>query len=191
MIISEMKDQDKNMIDGIQKAVNKHNYAKIHAKIDEIKSTGKPAILPYLLDLLNSDCPETIKQDVLLLTGDLKNQSCVQILVDYITNRKVGDHLNQLIAACWQSSLDFSNYLEAFAECFVREDYQTALEAFTVIEEMLWRTKASLLLSCREYLLGKSSEIAGEKEALFKELLKILDEGRTASSEEFPDLYAN
>jgi len=189
--MNDKKDQEKKVIVGIQHALNAHDYKSIHTKIEELKTTGKPGILPYLLDLLNTDCPETIKQDVLLLTGDLKDQGCVQILVDYIRNRKVGGHISQLIAACWQSSLDFSDELETFAESFVAGNYQTALESFTVIEEMLWRAKLETISSNRLFLAGRVSEIDPEKMALFNELLKILGEGKTANSEDYPDLYLN
>jgi hypothetical protein len=186
--MSENKEQEKKIIAEIQHVLQSHNYKRVHAKIEEIKTTGRPGIMPYLLDLLNTGCPEEIKQEVLLLISDLKDQGCVQILVDYIRNKKVGEYLSQLIASCWQSSLDFSNDIETFADCFITGNYQTALESFTVIEEMIWRLKAETILSCRLYLVNRTSEVGQEKMALFNELLKLLDEGRTANSEDYPEI---
>jgi hypothetical protein len=189
--MDDKKDKEKKFIDETKQALQSHNYRNVHMKIEELKATGKVSILPYLLDLLNTDYPESIKQEVLLLAGDLKYQGCVQVLIDYIRNRKVGKYLTQLIASCWQSSLDFSDYLEVFAECFIAGDYQTALESFTVIEEMLWRSKVDTITACRTYLESRSLEVEREKQPLFDELLKLLDDGRTANSDDYPDLYMN
>jgi hypothetical protein len=189
--MSKQKDTDKNFILETRQALQSNDYHTINIKIQELKTTGKPSILPYLLDLLNSPCPDTIKQEVLLLVGDLKDQGCVEVLVGYIKMKKAGVYLSQLIASCWQSSLDFSAHLNIFAECFITGDYQTSLESFTVIEEMLWRCKAETIMSCLQILENRASEIKNEKKALFEELLKILEEGRTANSDEYPDLYLN
>ncbi len=189
--MSENTNKEKKVIDEIRHALEMRNYKAVHHKIEELKTSGKESILPGLLDLLVTDCPESIKQDILTLTNELKHQGCVPIIIDYISNRKVGEYLSKLIESCWQSSLDFSNYLEVFADCFVTGNYQTALESFTVIEEMLWRSNAETIESCRHFLMNKLSEVATDKKTLFNELIKLLDEGRTANTEDFPDLYLN
>jgi hypothetical protein len=189
--MTKQKDGDKNFIMETRQVLQSNDYNTINLKIQELKRTGRPSILHYLLDLINSDCPDTIKQEVLVLVGDLKDQGCADILVGYIQMKKAGTYLSQLIASCWQSSLDFSAYLNVFAECFITGDYQTSLESFTVIEEMLWRSKPESITSCIQILESRESEIKKEKKPLYDELLKILEEGRTANSEEYPDLYLN
>jgi hypothetical protein len=189
--MSENKNQEKKIIDELRHAIHTNNYRVVHSMIEEIRTTGKVSYLPYLLDLLTTGCPESIKQDVLLLVGDLKLQECADTITGYIKNNKAGTHLAQLIASCWQSSLDFSNFLEIFTDCFITENYQTALESFTVIEEMLWRTKPELIASCRHILIDRVSEISAEKLPLYNELVKLLDTGRTAVQEDYPDLYLN
>jgi hypothetical protein len=189
--MSEQKDREKRFVEELQHLLQSHNYKSIHSKIEDLKFSGKAGILPYLLDLLCGDCPESIKQDVLTLVGDLKLQACSEIIAEYIKKRKAGAYLSQLIASCWQSSLDFSGNLAIFTDCFVTENYQTALESFTLIEEMLWRTKADLILSCKQMLIERISEISTEKLTLYHELIKLLDEQKTASQEDFPDLYLN
>jgi hypothetical protein len=189
--MSGEKNQEKKFVGETRQALQSHDYKKVHLKIEELKSTGKVSILPFLLDLLDSDCPELIKNDVIVLAGDLKYQGGVPVIVEYIRNRKAGIYLSQLIASCWQSSLDFSHDLEVFTDCFIVEDYQTALESFTVIEEMLWRAESQLVDSCKQMLMERINEVAPDKMTLYNELIKILEKSRTASAEDYPDLYPN
>jgi hypothetical protein len=189
--MSENKHIDKRVSEEAQQILRSHNYKNVPLKIEEIKSKGKVSILPLLLDLLSGDAPDNIKQDVIMLIADLKKQECSSIVAEYIEKRSVGNYLSSLIASCWQSSLDYSNYLKIFTDCFITENYQTALESFTVIEEMLWRTNPDMIDSCRQMLINRSKEIASQKLLLYNELVKLLKLKRTASKEDFPDLFTN
>ncbi len=144
------------------------------AKIRELKTSGKTSILSCVLDLLKSEQIEEIKIEIFDLISNLRNKDSVPIIVDYIKQLKGSDNLSQLIAACWQSQLDYSNYLETFADCFISGTYQDAIESFTVIEEMIMFSDGTKIEGCRLYLLNRQSEVNKEKQPLFIELIKIL-----------------
>lgn len=146
----------------------------ILAKIKELKTTGQVNILSFILELLKSNYPVEIHNEVYSLVSDLKYQEGVPIVMEYIGQLKGSDSLAQLISACWQSQLDYSNYLEIFADCFISGSYQDAIESFTVIEEMLMRSNDTKIKNCRTYLLSRKSEVNNEKIPLFRELIKIL-----------------
>lgn len=165
------------------------NNQIILKKLSELKSTGNAAILPFILDLLLNNDSDLITREVLTFIGQLKDPKCVPIIVQYITFKKTGKYLAGLISECWQSGLDFSQYLAVFAESFIEEDYQVALESFTVIEEMLWKTAPESIDVCRNYLLDRQDKITGDKELLFKELMKVIDGGRTKNAEDYPDFF--
>jgi hypothetical protein len=39
-----------------------------------------------------------------------------------------------ILTACWQNGLDFSTFLPVFIDLVIHEDWETAFEAFTVID---------------------------------------------------------
>jgi hypothetical protein len=167
-------ESDKRYMAETKAALESTDSRKVLAKIAELRLTGNVNILPYLLELLRPNQKQVILTEVLNFIGELRSQNCVPIVVEYIKRLKGSEVLSGLISACWQSQLDYSEYLETFADCFVSGTYQDSIESFTVIEEMIMRSYNSAIESCRLYLLSRQSEINDEKKPLFKELIKLL-----------------
>ncbi len=162
----------------------------ILGKLKELKSTGHAIILPYILDLLlPSAAEEDIAKEVLQLLCDLKEQDCAPVIAGYIREKDFGENLAGVLSSCWQSRLNFAEHLPVFVECFIKGDYQESLEAFTVVEEMLWQTKAETVEICRKMLVEAENTITKEKHPLFLELIKVLDSGESANREDYPDVY--
>jgi hypothetical protein len=157
--------------------------------IRELHKTGNPSVMPLILDLLESTQDENVVKEILMLLGELKDNKTVVPISAYISKRPSGKHLAKVIATCWQSGLDFSSEVFVFAECFIEGSYEVALESFTVIEEMLWRTPIDKIIICRETLNARIKDISDDKKPLYKELVKILDNGVSINHDEFPDLY--
>ncbi|MBN1597763.1 MAG: hypothetical protein JW894_05675 [Bacteroidales bacterium] len=149
------------------------------AKLRELKSSGNVSILPLILDLIADSKSEIVRSEVLSFISDLKDEKSVPVIINYIDNNKCGEHLSELIASCWQSRLNYSKYLISFARCFVNGEYQTALESFTVIEETLWQSSVKAIEDCKKYLMDRIDEIGQIKKPLYKELIKILEEGKS------------
>lgn len=97
----------------------------------------------------------------------------VPMLVEAI-DKADKDRLPLLIAACWEAELNFSSYLTFFTDLALTEDYMTALEAITVIENMIGPFKpeeVSDLIKRSEAFLKND---ASEKSSLVSELLITL-----------------
>jgi hypothetical protein len=181
--------QEKKFVEETKTTLNSKDEKSVLTKLRELKESGNVYILPYILDLLVTSNSQVVVQEVLNIIRDLRDQKCVPVIVDYIEKNKVGNHIGDIISSCWQSRLDFHSYLNTFATCFLHGDYQTSLEAFTVIEEMLWKSTGEQIQSCREILVKYVGEINKEKQPLYRELIKVLDEGKPENSEMYPDLY--
>jgi hypothetical protein len=162
---------------------------RVLLQLRDLKVSGNVSIMPFVLDLLVSSNSEDIIQEVLQFVRDLKDQKCVPVIVEYIDGDKVAGHIGGLVSSCWQSRLDFSGHLKSFARCFLKGNYQTALEAFTVIEEMLWKSTDKNIQMCRKILVDNADMISEEKKPLYLELIKVLEEGKSENSELYPDLY--
>ncbi len=180
--------EDKRFITETKASLNSKNDDLILAKIHELKSSGRVSILPLILDLLNQNNSERVKQEVILFISNLKDQKCVPFIVDYIQTHSNVVWISQVISACWQSRLDYSDNLNTFMDCFLSGNYQVALESFTVIEGMVWRTSNNALASCKRILLEGVSDISDDKKPLYCELLKVLDSGKSGLHDNYPEI---
>lgn len=166
------------------------NTKNVLAKLNELKSTGNTLVFPFILDLLSNDDEDIlIVSEVLRMISDLKDQNCAPILVGYIANTKFGSYLAEILAACWQSQLDYSPYLDIFINCFISGNYEEAIESFTVIEEMLWKSSEQEIDSFKSILIEQKAEVSADKEPLYCELLEVLENGESSNRDDYPDIY--
>jgi hypothetical protein len=68
--------------------------------------------------------------------AELKKLNAGRMLIDAISSAKNSAQRKILISACWESGIDFSDHFMYFAELVLNGDFETSLEALTVIEEM-------------------------------------------------------
>lgn len=167
-------EEEKQYIAATKAALVNKDSKSVLAKIRELKKTGKASILSHILDLLKPDQKPEIKAEIFDLISNLRHQQSVPVVVKYIKQLKGTGDLSPLIASCWQSQLDYSDYLETFADCFITGTYQDAIESFTVIEEMVVFSNNIKIDKCRTHLLKRQPEVEKEKQPLFSELIKIL-----------------
>ncbi len=67
--------------------------------------------------------------------NDLKDQSVRTEVIAEIRKPWKANTISMLVSSCWQSGLDYSDYLADMAKVFLEGDYATAIECMTVIEE--------------------------------------------------------
>jgi hypothetical protein len=79
---------------------------------------------------------------------------------------KFEKHQKELVMSCWESGLDFSAHLIFFANLVVNCEYPVALEAITVIDEMLILSDELLRKKAIEILSSPTLSI--DKQALIK-----------------------
>lgn len=145
--------------------------------IREIRSNGNPGLIPALIKLYDTTGSRAVSTAVVSLIRDLKSQPAVSQLFPAIHEIKDPEKRRELVAACWQSGLDFSEHLDTFLDIFSRGDYMTALEAFTVIENSLpYLHDASSLQEHISRLKDNLPENNDEKKALSRALLSLMEE---------------
>lgn len=67
--------------------------------------------------------------------NDLKDKSVRAEVIAEIRKPWNSNTINMLVSSCWQSGLDYSDYMADMAKIFLEGDYATAIECMTVIEE--------------------------------------------------------
>ena len=68
--------------------------------------------------------------------NDLKNNRLKAEVIETCRLPLKQSTIKMVVSSCWQSGLDYSDFLEDFAFLFVQTDFETAMECLTVIEEM-------------------------------------------------------
>jgi predicted DNA-binding protein len=105
--------------------------------------------------------------------NDLKDKELRPEIVTEIKRDRSSETISMLVSSCWQSGMDYTDFAGDFAEIFLKGDYGTAIECFTVIEGVipeLDRMKRKEITT----LIRGNMESAGAKKALCLELISLL-----------------
>jgi len=151
------------------------NAEDILLAIYEIRNSGSVTVLPVMFGLLNNKSSVAVRSEILQLLGDLKTQEAIPMIVETIEKNDLDEFLPAFVASCWQSGLDFSHQMIAFARLFIHSDYITSLEAFTVLEESFANANDSERIECIHYLKELEYMVSDEKLPLYHELRKVIE----------------
>lgn len=141
----------------------------------EVRISGSIKMLPIILKMLNRHTAPEVKNEIIRLVSELKSPEAVPVIARSLEENDFGNEQDALVAACWQSGLDFSSHLKIFTGWFIRGDYKTALEAFTVIEESVGNASDDEINACIRYLREAELMVSEEKLPLFRELQKVIE----------------
>ena len=83
--------------------------------------------------------------------------------------------ISMLVASCWQSGLDYSDYMGDMARTFLKADYATSIECMTVIESSVENCSRAVKDELIAMIMESPSAFMNEKNALVHELLGILN----------------
>lgn len=83
--------------------------------------------------LISSRSTREEKDDALVQLKENKAQS---FIINAITKTKNTAHKALIVAACWETGLDFSQEYQFFIDLICATDFLVSFEAFTVIQEM-------------------------------------------------------
>lgn len=135
---------------------------------EEQPFTGAVGLLTSFFNETN-DIP--VRKTIGQFMNDLKDQSASVEIMAEVKKQWKPETITMLISSCWQSGLDYSEYSLDLVDVFLKADYQTALECYTVIEEsvdQLTRNKKDEII---EHIEKNSFSLLNEKRTLAKELV--------------------
>ncbi len=147
--------------------------------IEDCRHKGNEKVLPALLDLLLSTRNTEIADAIKSILFELKSSKAGDILVQYLESDKSKNHRDILVSALWQSGIACEGYLTLLVELACKENYLTALEVLTVIENMEGALNEEEVMECiytvNEALNDSDDE---EKNKLLQSLAIVLEDIR-------------
>ena len=87
----------------------------------------------YITTLVSKNSTREEKDEALIL---LKENKAQPFMISAVTKTKNPVQKALLIAACWETGLDFSKNYDFFIDLICSDDFTVSFEAFTVIQEM-------------------------------------------------------
>lgn len=88
-----------------------------------------------LTDLYEKSSDSLVKRTIAEFMNDIKDQSVAAEVITEIRKERNSPTMAMLVASCWQSPLNYSEYTGEFTQLFLSGDLPTAIECLTVIEE--------------------------------------------------------
>jgi len=158
------------IIDGLKS----EDAAIVAETIQELRIHGNTDLLPFVFSLLFSNRMEQLNDEIVNLLNDIKDPKAVPVFMDAIKTYRGKKAFSQLVSACWQCGLDFSEYIDQFIELVIGEDYYTALEAFSVIEENVSLLTFQQRTARIELIRSRLELLSPEKKSLVNEVMSLL-----------------
>lgn len=108
--------------------------------------------------------------------NDIKYQAVRPEIIAEIRKPYKPDTINMLIASCWQSGLNYSEYIEDIVRIFLEGDYATAIECMTLIEESVKSNTTEERQRVIKIIENSPAAFTQERDSLTRELISILGE---------------
>ncbi len=125
-----------------------------------------------LISLLANPSNKEIREEALLT---LKKEKGGETLLLAIASPKAKDVRNILVAACWESEINFSKYLPFFILLALDEDYLVSLEAITTIENMEGPFTGTTINEAIKKVQAVKKDITSERQVLLNDLVVTLE----------------
>lgn len=164
-----------NEIEKEQKSILRSgNLKAVISTLEEIREGGSISLLSEVLELMATNENEEIAKLCYELICDIKDENAKFLLVEAIKNDGYRHIKSQLVAACWQNGMDYHEDVQLFAQILLNDDYITAIEAFTVIENSIGQLNDSTIIDLNATLTKGSVNADDQKSVLIRELITAI-----------------
>lgn len=141
-----------------------------------VKEKGSKKLLNIVFQLLNTDISNKVQEKIFDISNNLRDKTCAQLIIDCIKNPKFNKYTKEFVSSCWLSRLNYGLYLPVFINVFIENDFLSAFEAFTVVENIDREdTTIELVSESIEKLKSSEKQISKDKIELYPELLNALN----------------
>lgn len=125
-----------------------------------------------LISLLTDPSNKDLKEETLIT---LKKENAGDVLLQAIASPKSLASRHLLVAACWESEINFSKYLPFFILLALDDNYLISLEAITTIENMEGPFEEKDVKDAIKKVKAEQKNIPSEKAVLLNDLVMTLE----------------
>jgi hypothetical protein len=133
-----------------------------------------------LIALLTDPSNKNVKEEALIT---LKKEKAGEVLLQAIASPQSLENRHLLVAACWESEIDFSKYLPFFILLALDNNYLISLEAITTIENMEGPFEEEQVKDAIKKVKGEQKNISSERAILLNDLIMTLEGFMAVKSE--------
>ncbi len=141
------------------------------AALEKISAHGNKLYIPVLFDLLLTKPGNEVTNEVLKLLSTVKAKETVTLFADALQNEKYKSIRKNILTTCWQNGLDYHDYLPVFVTIVIEDDWETAFEAFTVIDNLEFLPEENIIEQSKHIIAGAIKNIPENKEYFLNEIL--------------------
>jgi len=167
--------ENQKKLQGQIQSLHSGNKSAILNTLKELRSLGKVAILPDLFQVMLVQEDAQILGELASFLNDLKDPEAAEILAMAVANPEYKSIQTTLTAACWQNGLSYGKHLDIFAEVLVSADYETALEAYTVLEEAIGEVDTPGRQKLSDQLKSRLTKVDEELKPLVVAMVNTID----------------
>lgn len=138
-----------------------------------LRDKGNNEILPDILKLYNGYKGTKIGTIIYEFLIDLKDKEAVPVIMKFIKDKEFLSIKRDLLTLCWQTGLDFSDYLSDFTDIFIKCDLKTSFEAFTAIEYIENAERQTIKDNIKKLQISIDDVVVGNRELLV-DLVNVL-----------------
>ncbi|MBI9068190.1 MAG: hypothetical protein JEZ09_12930 [Salinivirgaceae bacterium] len=142
--------------------------------ITDIRNHGNNELLKALIKLYDKNDDKELRNTIAGVFNDLKDQKAGELIIQSIRENSNKDVKKMLISSCWQSRLNYMDYLELFIDIVLCEDFILSFEAFTVIENIEEKTTAERKNKLINYITTNIGKCINDNKALADDLVQIV-----------------
>lgn len=167
-----MKSKSKN--DYIE-LLDSNNPIIIKETLNEIRLNGNINILPSLFNLVKKYKNEEIGYITINILKDIKLTTFKEILINEINNPQYLNIKTTLLSICWESSLDFSDYIFTFAKIVIQDNFTNSFESYTIIKNFNNPLNIEITKKTIDYFKSNLNSIESQKKELVHDLIVFLN----------------
>lgn len=131
-------------------------------------------VISLLASFYDSSDDKPLKKVIEEFFNDIKDHSVRPEVIAEIRKPWKPNTISMLISSCWQSGMDYSDYLTDLARVFLKSDYATSVECMTVISESVNNSSRQRKDDIIKIIRDSPLSFTNEKFALTEELISIL-----------------
>ncbi len=135
----------------------------------KIRESGSVLMFSMVFDLYQRNVSRDVQEAILKLVMDVKDKAAAPYIAEALASRKWETGLSELLAAIWQSGLDYGVYLPVFLPFVQSSDMNVTMEALTCIEEFFFNES----VANREIIRGDLKQIALDSTGHHRDLVMI------------------